>query len=398
VQGGSDDFGRYGTEGSTRFGAPAPRRLRAVGAHRAAEEPDGDAESRFGRHDLITRNRADDRADPARAAGRFPEPRVAEAEAQPTPTSPPDGGQTLRELLTHRKLESAEATMVGAQLAAALAVRHAEGNRHGQVMPAAVRLESDGRARLLDPPDLPPDAMDPASVPYLAPEQVTGEPLGPPADVYALGLVLLEAVTGTPTYPGSSWEAANTRLAAPPVVPNEVPASLAGALLAMTQLAPSDRLRAQRAATRLSGGATGPLAPPPGHRAGPAQLVALGLPVLVLLALIAVALLGHHRDLSADADADAAAPPAATATGPTPAAPTPAAPTPAAPTPAAQAPATPVPATGAAPAQPALSVPGVSTPYPSAVTNKVKDTVTDTITDKVKSNWQRFTAWLNSLF
>jgi hypothetical protein len=177
------------------------------------------------------------------------------------------------------------------------------------------------------------------------------------------------------------------------VVPNEVPASLAGALLAMTQLAPSDRLSAQRAAARLSGGATSPLAPPPGHRAGPAQLVALGLPVLVLLALIAVALLGHHRDLSTDADAHAAAPPAATATGPTPAAPTPAAPTPAV-----QAPATPVPATGAAPAQPALSVPGGSTPYPSAVTNKVKDTVTHTITDKVKSNWQRFTAWLNSLF
>jgi hypothetical protein len=378
VQGGSDDFGRYGTEGSTRFGAPAPRRLRAVGAHRAAEEPDGDTDSRSGRHDLITRTRADDRADPARADRRFPQPRVAEPEAQPAPTAPPDGGQTLRELLTHRKLESAEATMVGAQLAAALAVRHAQGNRHGQVTPAAVRLEPDGRAR-------PPDAMDPASVPYLAPEQVNGEPLGPPADVYSLGLVLLEAVTGTPTYPGSSWEAANRRLAAPPVVPNEVPAALAGALLAMTQLAPGDRLSAQRAAMRLSGGATGPLAPPPGHRAGPAQLVALGFPVLVLLALIAVALLGHHRDLSAAADN--AAPPAATA------------PTQAVHTPAVQPPATPVPATGAAPAQRALSAPGVSAPdLPSPVTDKVTDKATHTVTEAIKSTWQRFTAWLNSLF
>ncbi|HTF52975.1 MAG TPA: hypothetical protein VK735_36480, partial [Pseudonocardia sp.] len=282
---------------------------------------------------------------------------------------------------------------VGAQLAAALAVRHAEGNRHGQVTPAAVRLESDGRARLLDPPDLPPDAMDPASVPYLAPEQVNGEPLGPPADVYALGLVLLEAVTGTPTYPGNSWQAASMRLAAPPVVPNEVPGPLAGALLAMTQLAPSDRLSAQRAATRLSGGATEPIVAPPGYHAGPAQLIALGLPVLVLLALIAVALLGHHRDLSA-ADADNAATPAApTATGPAPAVTTPAP----------QAQATPVQATGATPAQPAVSVPGVSVPdLPSAVTDKVadkvKNTVTDTITDKVKSSWHRFTDWLNSLF
>ena len=389
VQGGSDDFGRYGTEGQTRFGATAPRRLRAVGAHRAAEEPDTEAETRFGRNGLITRNRADpDRVSDA----PFPEPRAAEAEAHPAPPAP-DGGQSLGELLTHRKLEPAEATMVGAQLAAALAVRHAEGNRHGQVTPAAVRLESDGRARLLDPPDLPPDAMDPASVPYLAPEQVNGEPLGPPADVYALGLVLLEAVTGTPTYPVTSWEAASMRLAAPPVVPNEVPGPLAGALLAMTQLAPSDRLSAQRAATRLSGGATEPIVAPPGYHAGPAQLIALGLPVLVLLALIAVALLGHHRDLSA-ADADNAATPAAPrATGPAPAVTTPAP----------QAQATPVPATGATPAQPAVSVPGVSVPdLPSAVTDKVadkvKNTVTDTITDKVKSSWHRFTDWLNSLF
>jgi len=408
VQGGSDDFGRYGTEGATRFGATPPRRLRAVGAHRAAEESDVEGETSSGRHGLITRNRADpDRVSDA----PFPEPRVAEAGAHPVPPRAPDGGQTLRELLTHRKLEPAEATMVGAQLAAALAARHAESNRHGQVTPATVRLESDGRARLLDPPDLPPDAMDPASVPYLAPEQVTGEPLGPPADVYALGLVLLEAVTGTPVYPGSSWEAASMRLAAPPVVPNEVPGPLAGALLAMTLLAPNDRLSAQRAATRLSGGETGPIVAPPGHRAGPAQLVALGLPVLVLLALIAVALLGHHRDLSASADADHAARatvPSATRPAPavtTPAARAPARPGPATPAPArpAPAPARPAPATGASAAQPAVSVPSVSAPdLPSSVadkvTDKVKDTATDTITGKVKSTWRRFTDWLNSLF
>ena len=380
VQGGSDDLGRYGTEGATRFGATPPRRLRAVGAHRAAEESDVEGETSSGRHGLITRNRADpDRVSDA----PFPEPRVAEAGAHPVPPRAPDGGQTLRELLTHRKLEPAEATMVGAQLAAALAVRHAKGNRHGHVTPVAVRLESDGRARLLDPPDLPPDAMDPASVPYLAPEQVNGEPLGPPADVYALGLVLLEAVTGTPTYPGTSWEAASMRLAAPPVVPNEVPGPMAGALLAMTQLAPSDRLSAQRAATRLSGGAAEPIVAPPGYRAGPAQLVALGLPVLVLLALIAVALLGHHRDLSANAGAANAATPVANAA------------TPAAPI----ATAAPTPASGATPAQSAVSAPGVSAPnLPSAVTDKVTNTVTDTITDKVKTSWRRFTDWLNSLF
>ena len=51
---------------------------------------------------------------------------------------------------------------------------------------------------------------------YLAPEQVRAEPVGPPADVYALGLVLIECMTGERCFPGSFQEAAMAHLAHPP--------------------------------------------------------------------------------------------------------------------------------------------------------------------------------------
>ena len=471
MQGGSDGFGRYGTDGKVddraddraddkaddraddkaddragdrvRFGANyragTPRRPRGVGAHRAVEEPDNTVvRGRFGRHGLITENPPGD----DRGVVRFPEPRGVHADDVPdqddvpeprgapgstapgstelgatgaAPNSPaatdsadpaegpaPDGGWTLREVLDRRRLAPAEAALVGAQLARDLAALHAEGKRHGQLTPSAVRLDPDGRARLLDPPALPDDSLDPASVPYLAPEQVAGDELGRPADVYSLGLVLLESVTGFAAYPGSSWEAAAMRLTAPPVVPNEVSGQLAGALLAMTQRAPMDRPSAERAAARLRGGPVVPPLPPRPERSSLGQFAGLGLPVLVLLVLIAVALLGHHGDLSdRPASGTAAAPITAGASStatPTPArTPIAAAPAPARTTAPAARGTTAAPTTGATPALPAVALPNVGD-LPATVTDKVKDAISDTITDKVKSTWQKFTDWLSSLF
>ncbi len=58
---------------------------------------------------------------------------------------------------------------------------------------------------------------------YLAPEQVAGERVGPPADVYALGLVLLECLTGAREYSGSTVEVALARLTGSPTSPTTCP-------------------------------------------------------------------------------------------------------------------------------------------------------------------------------
>ena len=54
---------------------------------------------------------------------------------------------------------------------------------------------------------------------YLSPEQATGSALGPESDIYSLGLVLLECLTGTLEYPGASVELAVARLHRPPRIP-----------------------------------------------------------------------------------------------------------------------------------------------------------------------------------
>ncbi|WP_026553030.1 serine/threonine-protein kinase [Arthrobacter sp. H20] len=54
---------------------------------------------------------------------------------------------------------------------------------------------------------------------YLSPEQARGGTIGTPTDIYSLGLVLLESLTGTRAYPGTSLEAAVARLHRPPEIP-----------------------------------------------------------------------------------------------------------------------------------------------------------------------------------
>lgn len=56
---------------------------------------------------------------------------------------------------------------------------------------------------------------------YLAPEHVAGTVVDHAADIYALGLVLLECLTGRTDYEGSYVEAAVARLSRPPTVPGE---------------------------------------------------------------------------------------------------------------------------------------------------------------------------------
>jgi eukaryotic-like serine/threonine-protein kinase len=89
------------------------------------------------------------------------------------------------------------------------------------------------------------------TVSYLAPEQVRGEDVGTAADIYALGLVLLECITGVPEYPGSSAESAVARLSRPPRVPPSVPQSWTDLLTEMTADDPAARPSAREVARIL---------------------------------------------------------------------------------------------------------------------------------------------------
>ncbi|HYH30752.1 MAG TPA: serine/threonine-protein kinase [Pseudonocardia sp.] len=157
---------------------------------------------------------------------------------------------------------------LGAQLADALAHVHAAGIVHRDVKPANVllgdgtrpRLADFGICRALDATTATANGCVVGTAAYLAPEQVRGELVGPPTDVYALGLVLLESLTGRREFPGLAVESATARLYRSPVVPAGLPAGLSAVLTAMTQDDPRRRPTAEAVAVALAADPASPAA------------------------------------------------------------------------------------------------------------------------------------------
>lgn len=157
-------------------------------------------------------------------------------------------GENLAERLLGGPMPAAEVTSLADGLAEALSHVHALRVVHRDLKPANVFLSADGPligdfgiAHALDTTHITGTGVVPGTAAYLAPEQVGGEPAGPPADVYALGLILLECVTGRREYPGTMVEAAMARLTRQPRIPPDLPPSLAHTLRRMTQRDPADR-------------------------------------------------------------------------------------------------------------------------------------------------------------
>ncbi|WP_073918003.1 serine/threonine-protein kinase [Streptomyces sp. CB00455] len=158
-------------------------------------------------------------------------------------------GGTLRRRIAASPLAPAEVVRIGSALAAALAHVHAAGVVHRDVKPSNVLLDGSGmphladfgNARVLGAPARTAAGTVVGTAAYLAPEQVRGEGAGPAADVYSLGLVLLEALKGEREYAGPPSEAAAARLRRGPVIPPGLPAGLGDLLAAMT--APDERSR-----------------------------------------------------------------------------------------------------------------------------------------------------------
>jgi serine/threonine protein kinase len=188
-------------------------------------------------------------------------------------------GETLGDTIRRGPLDLAHTAEVGQAVASALAYVHAQGLVHRDVKPGNVLMGRDGRvrltdfgiARLVDAAKVTATGLTVGTASYLAPEQVLGERVTPMADVYALGLVLLECLTGRREYAGSTVEAAIARLNRQPEVPATLPADWAALLHAMTARSPDDRPTATEAAGRLAAivagtDATTVLAPPPADR------------------------------------------------------------------------------------------------------------------------------------
>jgi tRNA A-37 threonylcarbamoyl transferase component Bud32 len=179
-------------------------------------------------------------------------------------------GSTLADALGE-PLPPARVAQLGADIASALDHVHTAGVIHRDVKPGNVLIDADGTAMLADfgIARLVDDTRHHTrtghvvgTVAYLAPEQVAGEPVTTAVDVYALGLVLLEALTGARPYTGTSVEMAFARLSHAPEIPTTLPVPWRELLAAMTARDPRDRPTAAQVAMRLRGG-PGPVAVAP---------------------------------------------------------------------------------------------------------------------------------------
>jgi serine/threonine protein kinase len=175
-------------------------------------------------------------------------------------------GPTLAQRLEQGPLSPEEGWHLGAELAATLAYVHAQGIVHRDIKPAnilldvatsretpfAARVTDFGIARVLDSTRLTTAGMLIGTANYLSPEQAVGEGAGPASDVYALGLVLLECLTGQPAYPGSGVEAAVSRLHRQPAIPFDLEPGWSQLLTAMTDRLAQERPTADQVAGRLA--------------------------------------------------------------------------------------------------------------------------------------------------
>ena len=165
-------------------------------------------------------------------------------------------GRTLADYLSSGKtLPPMQAAQIAQDIAEALAVAHAQGVIHRDIKPANIMVTRDGKvlvmdfgiARLISGPETAPQTsavLGTAS--YLSPEQAQGQSVDARSDIYALGVVLYEMLTGRPPFTGDSpmaiaYKQVNATPEAPSSVNHDVPPELDAVVMRALSKNPANR-------------------------------------------------------------------------------------------------------------------------------------------------------------
>lgn len=175
-----------------------------------------------------------------------------------------DGG-TLASLIEKGPIGLRDAASLATDLGEALHVVHAAGIIHRDVKPANILLRPPltpdhtfravladfGIAYVADAARVTAPGTAIGTAAYISPEQVRGHEPTHASDIYSLGLVLLEALSGRRAYATQTpMEAIAVRLTASPVIPGDWGYGWRSLLTAMTALDPADRPDALEVARR----------------------------------------------------------------------------------------------------------------------------------------------------
>jgi len=175
---------------------------------------------------------------------------------EPCPGQPPFlvmelvDGVPLTELLARGPLDPARVMDLVAQAAAGLSAAHAVGLVHRDIKPGNLLVSPDGTVKITDfgiayaagsAPLTRTGALigTPA---YLAPERVTGASAGPASDLYSLGIVAYECLTGAQPFTGTPMEVAlSHQYQSLPPLPPVVPLPVAALVAELTARDPAGR-------------------------------------------------------------------------------------------------------------------------------------------------------------
>ncbi|HEY3673453.1 MAG TPA: Stk1 family PASTA domain-containing Ser/Thr kinase [Acidimicrobiia bacterium] len=149
-------------------------------------------------------------------------------------------GQTLREILqSYGRLAPMDAARIAAEIADALSFAHAHGVVHRDVKPANVLITPQGQVKVTDFGIARAETSEPltktgavlGTATYFSPEQAQGFALDGRSDVYALGVVLYEMLTGVAPFTASSpVSIAYKHVRETPAPPSSLVPELAGAM------------------------------------------------------------------------------------------------------------------------------------------------------------------------
>jgi beta-lactam-binding protein with PASTA domain/predicted Ser/Thr protein kinase len=211
-------------------------------------------------------------------------------------------GRTLRELID-QGLTVGQSTAIVRQILEAAAFAHRHGVIHRDLKPMNVLVEDSGRVLVADfgiaragEESTGDDGLIMGTPGYLSPEQADGGEVGPPSDLYSIGVILYECLTGRRPFPGNDHaQVALRQISEQPEAPSHLNPAVSPALDAVVARAlsrdPSSRFRtADEFLAALDAAEADPTGGSPAEVRSRKPLI-IGLVALALVALIAFGLL-----------------------------------------------------------------------------------------------------------